>query len=196
LPAMENMKAIRCWKTENPLYTKYHDEEWGTPVHDDQTLFEFLVLEGFQAGLTWELILRRRDAMKKAFDGFDPEKVSEYTDADVDRLMNIPEVIRNRAKILSAINNARKFKEVQDEFGSFDAYIWRFVGGRATDHRLRDFSNMPSESEESMAMSRDLKKRGFTFVGPTICYAFMQAVGIVNDHLVHCFRYKEINEMK
>jgi DNA-3-methyladenine glycosylase I len=189
---MENEKTIRCWKMENPLYIRYHDEEWGTPVHDDQVLFEFLVLEGFQAGLTWELVLRRREAMRKAFDGFDFERVSKYTDADVDRLLNVPEVIRNRAKIRSAVNNARKFKEIRREFGSFDAYIWRFVGGRVVDHRLRDFSNVPSMSEESMSMSRDLKKRGFTFVGPTICYAFMQAVGMVNDHLVNCERGEKL----
>ncbi len=188
-------KFVRCWKTNNPLYVKYHDEEWGTPVHDDKTLFEFLVLEGFQAGLTWELILKRRDALGKAFDGFDPRKIAEYTDEDVRRLMNNPAVIRNRAKILATINNARRFKEVKAEFGSFDAFVWQFVGGKPINHAFRDFSNFPSESEESRAMSRELKKRGFKFVGPIICYSFMQAVGLVNDHLVQCFRYDQIRKI-
>lgn len=192
---MESDSRIRCWKTDNPLYIRYHDEEWGTPVHDDRTLFELIVLEGFQAGLTWELILRRRDVMKKAFEGFDIEKMAGYTEADVARLLNTPEMIRNRAKIMAAINNARRVREVKREFGSFDAYIWRFVDGKTIDHRLKDFSEMPSESEESREMSLDLKRRGFQFVGPTICYSFMQAVGMVNDHLVHCFRYKEIKQI-
>ncbi|MGA2767535.1 MAG: DNA-3-methyladenine glycosylase I [Candidatus Bathyarchaeia archaeon] len=188
-------KPIRCWDTDNPLYVKYHDEEWGTPVHDDRTLFEFLTLEGFQAGLTWELILKRRVALRKAFDNFNPEKIARYMDEDVERLMNDPGVIRNRAKILAAINNAGRFREVRKEFGSFDAFIWKFVQGRTINHALRDFSNLPAESEESRAMSRELKKRGFKFVGPTICYAFMQAVGMVNDHLVHCFRHDQIKRL-
>ncbi len=188
-------KFVRCWNTGNPLYVKYHDEEWGTPVHDDRTLFEFLVLEGFQAGLTWELILKRREALRKAFDGFDPERIAEYTDEDVGRLMSNSAIIRNRAKILATINNARRFREVQEEFSSFDAFVWQFVGGRPINHAFRDFSNFPSESEESRAMSRELKKRGFKFVGPTICYAFMQAVGLVNDHLVRCFRHDQIRGM-
>ncbi len=185
-------KPIRCWNTDNPLYVKYHDEEWGTPVHDDRTLFEFLTLEGFQAGLTWELILKRRAALRKAFDNFDPDKIARYMDEDMKRLMNDPGVIRNRAKILATINNAERFKEVKKEFGSFDTFIWKFVQGRTINHALRDFSNMPAESEESRAMSKELKKRGFKFVGPTICYAFMQAVGMVNDHLVRCFRHDQI----
>jgi DNA-3-methyladenine glycosylase I len=188
-------KPIRCWDTNNPLYVKYHDEEWGTPVHDDRTLFEFLTLEGFQAGLTWELILKRRVALRKAFNNFKPEKMARYTDEDVERLMNDPGVIRNRAKILAAINNAERFREVRKEFGSFDAFIWKFVQGKTINHALRDFSNLPAESEESRAMSRELKKRGFKFVGPTICYAFMQAVGMVNDHLVHCFRHDQIKRL-
>ena len=188
-------KFARCWNTDNPLYVKYHDEEWGTPVHDDKTLFEFLVLEGFQAGLTWELILKRREALRKAFDDFDPEKIAEYTDEDVRRLMNNPAVIRNRAKILAAINNARRFKEIRADFGSFDDFVWQFVGGKPINHAFLDFSNFPSESEESRAMSKELKKRGFKFVGPTICYAFMQAVGLVNDHLVKCFRYDQIRKL-
>ena len=188
-------KFTRCWNTDNPLYIKYHDEEWGTPVHDDRTLFELLVLEGFQAGLTWELILKRREALRKAFDGFDPEKIAEYTDEDVKRLMNNPAVIRNRTKILATINNACRFKEIREDFGSFDAFVWQFVGGKPINHAFLDFQNFPSESEESRAMSNELKKRGFKFVGPTICYAFMQAVGLVNDHLVKCFRYDQIRRM-
>lgn len=187
-------KSTRCWNTDNPLYIKYHDEEWGVPVHDDRTLFEFLVLESFQAGLTWELILKRREAMRKAFENFDPKKIAKYTAKDVERLLGNPSVIRNRAKISATVNNARRFAEIQKEFGSFDAFVWRFVRGRVIDHSLKNFSGMPSESEESKAMSRELKKRGFRFVGPTICYAFMQGVGMVNDHLVHCFRYDQIKK--
>jgi DNA-3-methyladenine glycosylase I len=188
-------KPVRCWNTNDAVYVKYHDEEWGTPVHDDRILFEFLTLEGFQAGLTWELILKRRGALRKAFDNFNVEKMVRYTDKDVERLMNNPDVIRNRAKILAAINNAEHFKEVKKEFGSFDTFIWKFVHGRTIDHALRDFRDMAAESEESRAMSRELKKRGFKFVGPTICYAFMQAVGMVNDHLVHCFRHDQIKRL-
>ena len=188
-------KPIRCWNTDNPLYVRYHDEEWGTPVHDDRTLFEFLTLEGFQAGLTWELVLKRRVALRKAFDNFDPDKIARYVDEDVKRLMNDPGVIRNRAKILATINNAERFREIKKEFGSFDTFIWKFVQGRTINHALRDFSNMPAESEESRAMSRELKKRGFKFVGPTICYAFMQAVGMVNDHTIDCHRHAPIRAL-
>jgi len=186
---------MRCWNTDNPLYILYHDEEWGTPVHDDKTLFEFVVLEGFQAGLTWELILKRREALREAFDNFDPAKIADYTDEDMKRLMSNPGVIRNRAKISAAIINARRFREIQRDSGTFDAFIWSFVRGRTINHAFREFSDLPSESEESRAMSRELKKRGFKFVGPTICYAFMQAVGMVNDHLVHCFRYDQIKRL-
>jgi DNA-3-methyladenine glycosylase I len=185
-------KLKRCWNTDNPLYVKYHDEEWGVPVHDDRTLFEFITLEGFQAGLTWELILKRREAMRKAFDNFNPEKIARYSDEDVKRLMANPNVIRNRAKILATINNALRLKEVQKEFGSFDAFVWKFVQGKTLDNAFTDFSNMPAETEESKTMSKEMKKRGFKFVGPTICYAFMQAVGLVNDHLIDCFRHSQI----
>lgn len=185
-------KLKRCWNTDNPLYLKYHDEEWGVPVHDDRTLFEFLTLEGFQAGLTWELILKRREALRKAFDNFNPEKIARYNGEDVKRLMVNPHVIRNRAKILATINNAVRLKEVQKEFGSFDAFVWKFVQGKTLNNAFTDFSNMPAETEESKTMSKEMKKRGFKFVGPTICYAFMQAVGLVNDHLIDCFRYGEI----
>jgi DNA-3-methyladenine glycosylase I len=158
-------------------------------------LYEFLTLEGFQAGLTWELILKRRAALRRAFDNFNPEKIARYGDEDVERLMNNPDVIRNRAKILAAINNAKRFIEVRKEFGSFDAFIWKFVRGRTINNTLRNFSSMPAESEESRAMSKELKKREFKFVGPTICYAFMQAVGMVNDHLAHCFRHAQIKRL-
>ena len=188
-------ERVRCWNTKDPLYIRYHDEEWGTPLHDDKRLFELLILEGFQAGLSWELILKRREAMRKAFSGFDPEKIAKYTDKDVTRLMSNPEVIRNRAKILAAINNARMFKDITKTFGSFDAFVWSFVGGKAIDHALKDFSKMLSESQESQAMSRQLKKRGFKFVGPTTCYSFIQGAGLVNDHLTHCFRYKQIKKL-
>jgi DNA-3-methyladenine glycosylase I len=188
-------RVIRCWDTDNPLYVRYHDEEWGTPVHDNRTLFEFLTLEGFQAGLTWELILKRRTTLRKAFDNFNPDKIARYTDEDVERLMKDPGVIRNRAKILATINNAGRFREVKKEFGSFDALIWKFVRRKTINHALKNFSNMPAESEESRAMSKELKKRGFKFVGPTICYAFMQAVGMVNDHLVNCFRHDQIERL-
>jgi DNA-3-methyladenine glycosylase I len=188
-------KLKRCWNTDNPLYIKYHDEEWGVPVHDDRTLFEFLTLEGFQAGLTWELILKRREALRKAFDNFIPEKMARYSAEDVKRLLANPGVIRNRAKILAAINNAALLREVQKEFGSFDAFVWKFVQGKTLNNALKDFSNMPAETEESKMMSKEMKKRGFKFVGPTICYAFMQAVGLVNDHLIDCFRYGEIKNM-
>jgi len=188
-------KLKRCWNTDNSLYVKYHDEEWGVPVHDDRTLFEFLTLEGFQAGLTWELILKRREALRKAFDNFTPEKIARYSDEDVKRLVANPDVIRNRAKILAAINNAVRLKEVQKEFGSFDAFVWKFVQGKTLNNTLTNFSNMPTETEESRMMSKEMKKKGFKFVGPTICYAFMQAVGLVNDHLIDCFRYGEIKKM-
>jgi len=188
-------KLIRCWDTDNPVYVKYHDEEWGTPVHDDRVLFEFLTLEGFQAGLTWELILKRRVALRKAFDNFNPDKIARYADEDVERLMKDPGVIRNRAKIVATINNAGRFREAKKEFGSFDAFIWKFVQGKTINHALKNFSSLPAETEESRAMSKELKRRGFKFVGPTICYAFMQAVGMVNDHLVRCFRYEQIKRL-
>ncbi len=187
-------KLVRCWDTTNPLYIKYHDEEWGMPLHDDRKLFELLILESFQAGLTWELVLKRRDALRKAFSNFDPNKVAKYTEKDVTRLLRDPEVIRNRAKIEAAVNNARKFEEVKKAFGTFDEFVWRFVGKRPIDHALEDFSSLPAQTEESQAMSRELKKWGFSFVGPVICYSFMQGAGLVNDHLVKCFRYEQIRK--
>jgi DNA-3-methyladenine glycosylase I len=185
-------ETIRCWGSKDDLHGKYHDLEWGTPVHDDRILYEFLVLEGFQAGLTWDLVLRRREQIRAAFDGFDPGRVAGYSGRDVDRILASSGMIRNKKKIEAAIKNARMLLQVNREIGSFDAYIWSFVGGKTVDHALKDFSKMPASTEESKAMSRDLKRRGFVFVGPTICYAFMQAVGMVNDHLTHCFRYKEL----
>jgi len=181
-------QPIRCWNTRNPLYISYHDEEWGTPEHDDKKLFEMLVLEGFQAGLTWELILKRREALRKAFADFDPKMLEKFSTAEVEDLLRNPDVIRNKAKIMAAINNASRFIELQKEFGSFDKFIWQFVEGKQIVNAFKSMSEMPSNTDESRAMSKELKKRGFKFVGPTICYAFMQAVGMVNDHLVCCFR--------
>jgi DNA-3-methyladenine glycosylase I len=191
-----NKELKRCWNTDKPLYNKYHDKEWGVPVHNDKKLFEFLVLDGFQAGLSWWIILERRENFRKALDNFDPKKIAEYTAGDVDRIMNNPGVIKNKAKITSTINNAQQFLKIQKEFGSFDAFIWKFVQGKTINNHFKDFSEMPAETEESNAMSKELKKRGFKFVGPTICYAFMQAAGLVNDHLINCFRYGEIQKMQ
>jgi DNA-3-methyladenine glycosylase I len=189
-----NQKLMRCWNTDNPLYIKYHDEEWGFPLHEDNKLFEFLVLDAFQAGLSWFIILKKRDAFRKAFDDFDPQKIAKYTDKDVERLVKESTIVRNRSKILATINNACCFLKVQKEFGSFDTYIWQFVNGKPIQNSFTQSSDLPAESDESKAMSKDLKKRGFQFVGPTICYAFMQAAGLVNDHLVTCFRHKQIQE--
>jgi DNA-3-methyladenine glycosylase I len=167
----------------------YHDTEWGRPVHDDRTLFEFLILEGAQAGLSWETILKKRDAYRKAFDGFDPEKVARYTEKRVAKLMADEGIVRNRLKIASTVANAKAFLAVRAEFGSFDAYLWRFVGGRPVVNRFESMKDVPAKTAESDALSKDLKKRGFNFVGSTICYAMMQAVGMVNDHLTTCFRH-------
>lgn len=182
----------RCAWCRNERLTRYHDEEWGKPVHDDRTLFEFLVLEGAQAGLSWDTILARREAYRKAFDGFDPEIVARYGPDKVEELLQNPGIIRNRLKVMSAIQNAQRFLEVQREFGSFDAYVWRFVGGKPKINAWRSASETPATTPESDALSKDLKRRGFSFVGSTICYAFMQAVGMVNDHEVDCFRHREL----
>jgi DNA-3-methyladenine glycosylase I len=189
-----NSQRRRCWNTTNPLYVKYHDEEWGVPVHDDNKLFEFLVLDSFQAGLTWLMILQRRDYFREAFDNFDPQKVANCTPVEFERLMQTPNIIHNRMKIEAAVSNAAKFLLVQKEFGSFDSYIWWFVNGRTIHNSFASLEDLPAETAESTAMSQDLKRRGFKFVGPTICYAFMQAAGLVNDHLVWCFRHKQIRE--
>ncbi len=181
----------RCpWAGTDPLYLGYHDTEWGVPVHDDRHLLEMLVLEGAQAGLSWLTILRKRDAYRRAFDRFDARRVARYDKRKIAALMKDPGIVRNRLKIEAAVKNARGCLEVQKEFGSFDAYIWSFVGGRPQRNAWRRLAEVPAHTEESDRMSRDLKKRGFAFVGSTICYAFMQAVGLVNDHLVDCFRYE------
>jgi DNA-3-methyladenine glycosylase I len=182
--------GYRCAWATTELGIRYHDEEWGVPVHDDRTFFEFLVLEGAQAGLSWETILRKRNSYRLAFDGFEPEVVARYDDDKVAALLADPGIVRNRLKVASTISNARAFLGVQDEFGSFDAYVWRFVGGRPRVNARASLRDLPPKSPESDAMSKDLLKRGFRFVGSTICYAFMQAVGMVNDHEVACFRYE------
>ena len=186
----------RCeWCGTDPLYVDYHDTEWGVPVHDDRLLFEMVVLDGAQAGLSWITILKKREAYRKAFDNFDPKKVARYTDKRIARLLENPGIVRNRLKVRSAIRNAGAFLAVVDEFGSFDHYIWQFVGGKPIQNRWRRLEDLPATSTESDTMSKDLKKRGFNFVGSTICYAFMQAAGMVNDHVVGCFRYNEIKKM-
>lgn len=184
----------RCgWASSvDPQYQEYHDREWGVPIHDDRLLFEFLVLEGAQAGLSWGTILRKRENFRRAFDGFDPDRVSRYDQRKVASLLGDSGTIRNALKINSAIQNAKAFLAVQREFGSFDNYVWRFVGGKPKVNRWRTLSQIPAKTPESEAMSRDLLKRGFRFVGPTICYAHMQATGMVNDHVVRCFRYGEL----
>jgi len=181
----------RCSWASNDLNILYHDTEWGVPLHDDRGLFEFLVLEGAQAGLSWDTILRKRDAYREAFNNFDPAKVAKYTDAKCAKLLKNEGIIRNRLKIASAVSNAKAFLAVQKEFGTFDSYIWAFVGGKPLDNKLKG-GDVPAKTEISDAISKDLKKRGFNFVGSTIMYAFMQATGMVNDHLVTCFRYKEV----
>ena len=177
-----------------PDYIEYHDKEWGVPVHDDRTIFEFLTLEGAQAGLSWYTVLRKRTAYRKAFADFDPAKIARYKKHDLELLLDNPGIIRNQQKILATINNAQRFLEVQAEFGSFDAYIWGFVGGKPVVHKLRRLQDYPATSTESDALSKDLKQRGFKFVGSTICYAHMQATGMINDHVVGCFRRREIND--
>ncbi len=181
----------RCpWCGHDPLYRRYHDEEWGVPVHDDRRLFEFLVLEGAQAGLSWITILKRREGYRRAFRGFDPVAVASFGDAEIERLLKDPGIIRNRRKVCSAVSNARAFLEVQEEFGSFAAYQWSWVDGEPIRNSRRSLDEIPAETERSRRWSKDLRKRGFTFVGPTIVYAHMQAVGMVDDHLLGCFRRK------
>ncbi len=190
---MQKPSKEKCsWADSNPLYTAYHDEEWGVPLHDDSKLFEFLVLNGAQAGLSWITILKKRSYYVKAFDNFDPAKVAQYGPKKIKQLLSNNCIIRNRLKIESAISNARAFLTVQKEFGTFDKYIWQFVSYKPKKNRWEAFEEAPALTPESEAMSKDLKKRGFRFVGPTICYAFMQATGMVNDHTIRCFRYKEI----
>jgi DNA-3-methyladenine glycosylase I len=186
------MKARCAWAGTDPLYIDYHDREWGVPLHDDRKLFEMLILEGAQAGLSWITILRKREAFREAFDRFDPMKVAAYEQERVRELLNNPGIIRNRLKIHAAVQNAQAFLKVVEEFGSFDGYLWQFVGGHPLQNRWNGREEVPARTGKSDALSMDLKKRGFKFVGSTICYAFMQAVGMVNDHLTDCFRHAEI----
>ncbi len=185
-------EPIRCeWAGGDPLYVTYHDDEWGVPVHDDRRLFEMLCLEGAQAGLAWITILRKRENYRMAFDNFDPVKVAGYDEAKVAALLTDPGIVRNRLKVNAFIRNARAFLAVQAEFGSFNAYIWQFINGAPIVNHWRSLRELPAQTPQAQAMSKDLKRRGFTFVGPTICYAFMQACGLVNDHIIDCFRHPD-----
>lgn len=186
----------RCeWCGSSPAYTAYHDNEWGVPVHDDRLLFEFLILEGAQAGLSWLTILKKRENYRKAFHNFDFRRVAGYTESDITRLLSDSGIVRNRMKIESAIRNARATLDIQKEFGSLDSYLWRYTDGKPIQNSWKTISELPARSRESDAMSKDLKKRGFGFIGSTICYAFMQATGMVNDHLTGCFRHREISSL-
>ena len=182
----------RCAWPVGELYIAYHDNEWGVPVHDDRTLFEFLILEGAQAGLSWSTVLKKREGYRALFDNFDAAKIARYDTRKIEKLLADARIVRNRLKVESAVTNARALLQVQDEFGSFDAYIWQFTGGKTTVNRWKSLKELPAKTAESDAMSKDLKKRGFKFTGSTICYAFMQAIGMVNDHTVDCFRYQQV----
>jgi len=191
-----DIQPTRCaWTGADPLYRDYHDQEWGVAVHDDRLLFEFLILEGAQAGLSWITILRKRESYRAAFSGFDPELVARFDEQKVAELLANPGIVRNRLKVASTISNARAFLKIQEEFGSFDAYLWRFVDGRPIQNSWRSIREVPASTAVSDSLSRDLKKRGFRFVGSTICYAMMQAVGMVNDHTTDCFRWKELQQL-
>ena len=194
----ENMKKKRCeWvNNQNDLYIKYHDEEWGIPVHNDRKLFEMLILEGAQAGLSWETVLKKRKNYKKAFDNFNPEKIAKYNKKKEAKLLQDAGIIRNRLKVKSSIQNAKVFLEIQKEFGSFDAYIWSFVNNKPIQNCCKSSSELPVKTELSDAISKDLKKKGMSFVGSTIIYAFLQTVGIVNDHIISCYRYREVQDGK
>ena len=189
------MKKRCTWCGSDPLYVAYHDKEWGLPIHDDQLLFEFLILEGAQAGLSWLTILKKRENYRKAFDAFNPKVVANYTEDDINRLMADAGIVRNRLKIESAIKNAQGVLKIQAEFGSFDAYLWKYVDGRPLQNKWKTLEDIPVQTQISETMSKDLKKRGFNFVGPTICYAFMQAIGMVNDHTTDCFKYGEVKRL-
>lgn len=187
----------RCdWANKNPLETKYHDEEWGVPSYDDRYLFEMLILEGAQSGLSWATILQKRQGYLKAFDNFDAKKIAKYSAKKIEALLQDTGIVRNKAKINATITNARLFLDIQQDYGSFDKYIWSFVGGKPKNNSWKDVSEVPTSSPESDAMSKDLKKKGFKFVGTTTCYAYMQAVGMVNDHIKSCFRYNEIKKLQ
>ena len=193
---MKMMGKYTCgWSSTDPIYIEYHDTEWGVPLHDDRKIFEFLTLESFQAGLSWLTILRKRGEFRKAFEGFDPEVVSQYGKAEVSRLLRDKGIVRNRLKIEAAVRNASAFVVVRDEFGSMDKYMWQFVGGRPKKNAWKSLNQIPAVTNESVMLSSDLKKRGFSFVGPTVCYSHMQATGMVNDHLVRCFRHDECSEL-
>ncbi len=186
----------RCdWCGTEPIYVDYHDKEWGVPVHDDRMHFEMIILDGAQAGLSWITILKRRDSYREAFDNFDAFKVSRYDDKKVEKLLTNPGIIRNRLKVNSAVKNAQAFLKIQEEFSSFDDYIWQFVNHKTIQSKWKKMSELPAKTAESDAMSKDLKKRGFSFVGSTICYAYMQAAGMINDHITNCFRYKEVKKL-
>jgi DNA-3-methyladenine glycosylase I len=194
---MTDTAKPRCaWCGTDPLYVRYHDEEWGVPVHDDRRHFEFLILEGAQAGLSWITILRKRENYREAFADFGPERVARYGKRDIERLLNNPGIVRNRLKVEGAVKNARAFLEVQEEFDGFDDYVWRFVGGKPMRNRWTQMQQVPATTPQSDALSKDLKKRGFTFVGSTIVYAHMQAVGMVNDHVVDCFRHRQVARLR
>jgi len=190
---MKRSERKRCWGDGDELMAAYHDREWGVPLHDDAGIFEFLILEGMQAGLSWRTILYKRENFRRSFHGFNPARVAKYGERDLKRLLNDPGIIRNRLKIQAAVNNARRFLEVQKEFGTFDRYLWEFVNGKPIRHRLRSFRDMPARTPLSDRISADLKARGFRFVGSTVAYAHIQATGLVNDHLITCPRYAEIN---
>ncbi len=192
MAASVTSKIVRCHWAANDLNIPYHDEEWGVPLHDDRALFELLILEGAQAGLSWDTVLKKRPRYREVFDGFDVEKVARYDKNKVRELLKDAGIIRNKLKIAATISNAQAFLKVQEEFGTFDAYIWRFVGGKPKQNSWKTHKRLPAKTPESDAMSKDLQNRGFRFVGSTICYAFMQATGMVNDHLVGCFRYSEL----
>jgi len=191
---MSSDGKTRCWGDKDPLARAYHDEEWGVPVHDDQVLYEFILLEGVQAGLSWSTVLKRRENYRRAFDGFDPVKIAGYTPARIDELVQDASIIRNRRKIESHVKNARAFLKVQEECGSFDEYLWAYVDHRPIMNEFTSWKEMTSETDLSKRISKDLKRRGFSFVGPTIVYAYMQSVGMVNDHLTSCYRWREIKE--
>lgn len=193
---MPKTKTSCTWPSGNPLMIEYHDKEWGVPLHNDRKLFEYMILDAFQAGLSWNTIINKRKNFRKAFDNFDPVKISKYSEKKIESLMNDTGIIRNNLKIRAAITNAKAFLEVRKEFGTFDKYIWQFTGGKTIHNKWKTLKELPAKTKESDAMSKDLIKRGFKFVGSTICYAFIQAAGMVNDHIVSCWRYKEIRKMK
>jgi DNA-3-methyladenine glycosylase I len=191
-----NKQNTCSWPGNNPLMIAYHDKEWGIPLHDDMKIFEFLVLDAFQAGLSWSIVLKKREGFRKAFDYFDYKKIARYNEDKIHQLLKDEGIIRNQLKIRATVNNAQRFLEVRKEFGTFDKYIWQFTGNKPIVNKWNQLNQLPAKSTESDAMSKDLQKRGFKFVGSTICYAFMQAAGMVNDHLMNCYRYKELKKLK